>query len=195
MKHALFVLLMIFSISLAAQYAYEEQACMNDDEYRLFRLINEYRKEKKLPAIPLSASLCTVAAAHAWDLQENHPDTDQCNMHSWSDEGPWSACCYTEDHEQADCVWSKPSELTDYSGTGYEIAYFRSNGDDPNADMAGSALAGWKDSPGHNHMLINKYGWKRMKWQAMGVAIYKNYAVVWFGELKDPEGKAQRCDD
>lgn len=195
MKYFLISLFLMLAFGLRAQYPYEEEACVSDEEYRLYRLINEYRKQKKLPGIPLSESLCTVAAAHAWDLQENHPDTDECNMHSWSDAGPWSDCCYTEDHEQADCVWSKPSEITDYEGYGYEIAYYSSIGDDPLSDMAGSALEAWKDSPGHRHMIINSYGWRRMKWQAIGVAIYENYAVVWFGEKEDPEGIAPACED
>jgi len=42
-------------------------------------------------------------------------------------------------------------------------------------------------------MIINKYAWKRLKWNAMGVGIYGNYAVVWFGEKKDPVRKVKRC--
>jgi hypothetical protein len=42
-------------------------------------------------------------------------------------------------------------------------------------------------------MIINKYAWKRMKWKAMGVGIYGNYALVWLGEMLDPAGKAERC--
>ena len=193
MRNLLFlVIILIFSTSSAQEFP-EGQACLSDEEYRLYELINEYRKEKKLPAIPLSYSLCYVAAAHVWDLQTNQPEGGKCNMHSWSDQGPWSACCYTEDHKRAECIWLKPTEITDYDGFGYEIAYFSSKTLDQHNDMALSALNGWKGSPGHDHMIINKYGWKRMSWNAIGVGIYGNHVVIWFGEEKDPVGRPELC--
>jgi len=90
-------------------------------------------------------------------------------------------------------VWAKPSEITAYDGNGYEIAYFSSWPVEEHKDLALAALEGWKGSPGHKHMIINKYAWKRMRWNAMGVGIFGNYAVVWFGEENDPAGKAKRC--
>ena len=60
-------------------------------------------------------------------------------------------------------------------------------------ETAAAALAGWKSSAGHDQMILNKYAWKRMKWNAMGVGIYGHYAVVWFGEEADPAGKVARC--
>ena len=187
------LILLLVPFQLLSQKAYLEEKCVSDDEYRLYTLINAYREEKGLQAIPLSASLCLVAGAHAWDLHNNHPDKDKCNMHSWSDQGPWTACCYTEDHEEAECLWMKPSELTDYVGFGYEIAYYNSLPAEKHDDIARAALNGWKSSPGHNQLIINKNGWKRMNWQAMGVGICGNYTVVWFGEKKDPAGKAGPC--
>jgi len=172
---------------------YTLQSCVTEQELQLYELINDYRKEHNLPAIPLSPSLCFVAGAHVWDLNENQPDRGRCNMHSWSDSGPWSECCYTDDHKRARCIWSKPAELTAYEGSGYEIAYYSSWPADEHQDMAGAALEGWKRSSGHNRMIINKYAWKRLKWNAMGVGIYGNYAVVWFGEKKDPVRKVKRC--
>jgi uncharacterized protein YkwD len=172
---------------------YRDQSCVSSQEYRLYTLINEYRASYGLPAIPLSASLSYVAGAHVWDLGTNGPDKGRCNMHSWSANGPWTACCYTDDHKRASCIWSKPSELTSYDGYGYEIAYFSSRPAGEHHDLAAAALAGWKSSAGHDQMILNKYAWKRMKWNAMGVGIYGHYAVVWFGEEADPAGKVARC--
>ena len=35
------------------------------------------------------------------------------------------------------------------------------------------------------HVMVNKGIWKNSNWEAIGVGIYKNYAVVWFGEEED----------
>ena len=189
------IIAVLFSFTDRNVEPFAEQACITDQEYRLYQLINDYRQQHDLPAIPLSPSLCYVAGAHVWDLNTNHPEKGRCNMHSWSDNGPWSACCYTEDHKRASCIWVKPAELTDYEGHGYEIAYFSSWTAEEHKDMPKAALTGWKDSPGHNQMIINKYAWKRMKWNAIGIGIYGNYAVVWFGEKKDPVRKVKRCSE
>ncbi len=191
-KTLIIAFLLLVNIAYA-QDSYDNQACVTDEEYRLYKLVNYYRMEKGLPAISLSASLCYVAGAHVWDLQTNHADQGECNMHSWSEYGPWSECCYSEDHEKAQCVWLKPEELTIYDDYGYEVAYFSPWPVGEHKGMAEAALEGWKGSPGHDQMIINKYAWKRMKWNAMGVGIYGNYAVVWFGEMRDPAGKPERC--
>lgn len=170
------------------------EACVTDTEYELYLQINSYRNAHGLPSIPLSGSLCVVAGAHAWDLETNRPDRGPCNMHSWSDSGPWPGCCYTDDHREARCVWNKPGELTSYQGYGYEIAFFHSQPGNKSGSMAGLALEGWKGSSGHKNMILNRYSWKRLKWKAMGVGIYGRYAVVWFGEEADTAGKARRCD-
>jgi uncharacterized protein YkwD len=151
-------------------------------EMELYNLIMDYRDELSLPQIPLSSSLSYVARQHVADLQENNPVTSICNLHSWSDNGNWTACCYTSDHAQAACMWNKPRELTDYSGNGYEIAYYSSG----SATPAG-ALNGWKSSSGHNNVIINAGSWS-MQWNAIGVGIKGGYAVVWFGHEEDPAG-------
>ena len=191
-KTLLIAFLLLMNVA-RSQDSYENQACVTNEEFRLYRLVNQYRIEKGLPAIHLSASLCYVAGAHVWDLQTNQADQGKCNMHSWSEYGPWSECCYSEDHEKAQCVWLKPEELTIYDDFGYEVAYFSPWPVGEHKGMAEAALEGWKGSPGHDQMIINKYAWKRMKWNAMGVGIYGNYAVVWFGEMRDPAGKTERC--
>lgn len=193
MNRLFFFIFIISFLPLAGQNNYRNEACVSDDEYRLYKLINEYRREKGLSQVPLSASLCYVAGAHAWDLENNQPDKGNCNMHSWSANGPWTACCYTPDHKNAECLWSKPAELTNYGGFGYEIAYYSSWPVERHADIAAAALEGWKTSPGHNRIIINKYAWKRMNWKAMGVGIYGHYVVLWFGEEKDQAGRPRIC--
>ena len=47
-------------------------------------VINRYRQEQGLPAIPISVSLTLVAEAHVKDLQAANPVTGSCNLHSWS---------------------------------------------------------------------------------------------------------------
>jgi uncharacterized protein YkwD len=160
------------------------QTCLNVEEKKLYDMITAYRKSKKLPPIPLSDKLTHVAQAHARDLMEHYtfdPEKNQCNPHSWSDKGKWSSCCYTSDHKQAACMWKKPEEIAGYEGLGYEIAYYSS--DDVSAQ---EGLDGWKKSPGHNPLIINSGMWQKVKWNAIGIAMYKSYGLVWFGEVEDP---------
>jgi len=155
---------------------------LTSDEYELYTLIMEYRAGLNLPAIPLSASLSDVAQQHVADLEESSPTNSTCNLHSWSDNGNWTACCYTSDHAQASCMWDKPRELTDYTGNGYEIAYAHSSAATPEG-----ALNGWKNSEGHNNVIINAGAWDT-RWKSIGVGIKGKYAVVWFGHEDDPAG-------
>jgi uncharacterized protein YkwD len=160
----------------------EEELCLSTEEMKLYRLIMEYRKTKGLPSIPLSAKLSQVANVHAHDLADNYkfdPD-NKCNPHSWSKKGSWTACCYTSDHKRAQCMWDKPKEIAGYSGFGYEIAYYSTAG-----ATAQEGLDGWKVSPGHNPLIVNLDIWSKVKWNAIGVALYKEYGLVWFGEEKD----------
>jgi uncharacterized protein YraI len=152
----------------------------NADGIALINAINQYRVDNGLGAIPISPSLCIVAEAHVNDLRDNAPHTaPTCNLHSWSDQGNWSACCYTPDHAQAWCAWNKPSELTDYQSNGYEIAY--SGPDDTQL-----AVTTWAGSSGHNAMILNLGIWADLQWQAIGAAQHDGYAHVWFGTDPDP---------
>lgn len=151
-------------------------------EWQLFQLLNQYRQNQGLPTIGLSKSLTQVAKVHALDLNVARP-SGSCNMHSWSAKGSWSPCCYTPDHAKAQCMWNKPRELTRYPGNGYENAYWSSGMITPAA-----ALDGWKHSSAHNAVILNQGIWRNMKWQSMGVALHENYAVLWFGAEKDPDG-------
>lgn len=168
--------------------------CITSAELQLAQLINNYRAEHGRPAIPLSKSLTTVAQLHVIDLMQSPPDSSQgCNMHSWSPNGPWQSVCYPQDQNSAVHMWNKPKEITNgvYDAPGYEIAYgiFGAN---VAVDPAG-ALQKWKDSAGHNSVMLNQQPWDDIAWLAMGVGICGNYATVWFGEMHDPLGTIGGC--
>ncbi len=145
-------------------------------------VVNRYRRSRGLPVIALSPALTRVAAAHVADLEAHYRKTGTCNMHSWSKNGNWSACCYTPDHRQAACMWNKPKEITGgaYSAPGYEIVAHYTDPMTP-----AMALEIWKDSPGHHAMILNSGTWSAHPWRAMGAAIGTHFAVVWFGEAAD----------
>ena len=167
----------------------EPEFKLSQKEQQLFDDINEYRKENGLPTIVLSKSLTIVAQTHAHDLSYNRPFNKKCNMHSWSDKGKWSSCCYTEDHKQSECMWKKPQELTKYKGNGFEISHGYSQFEKFSGDTvtAVTALDGWKSSKGHNNVILNKDIWAKMKWNAIGIGINRDFACVWFGTDVDPE--------
>jgi uncharacterized protein YkwD len=135
----------------------------------------EYRIELGLPEIPISNALTKVAQLHCEDLAKNHPDTGICNLHSWSNQGIWSSCCYTDDHAKASCMWDKPKELTSYNFPAYEIASSSSG-----LMTSKMALDIWKKSKPHNDVITNKDIWKE-QWKAIGIGIQGSYAIVWFG--------------
>ena len=168
--------------------------CLTKTELELYRQINEYRHQKGLPEVKLSLSLCIVARTHAMDQTASHNFGDRCNLHSWSDKGSWSACCYTPDHKQAKSMWNKPRELTNYQGDGYEISYYSTYKYDSPAAFAKDILEGWKKSPGHNEVIMNKSIWKQVSWEAIGVGIYGEYADVWFGKEEDMTGAPKACE-
>ncbi|MBN1799787.1 MAG: CAP domain-containing protein [Spirochaetales bacterium] len=155
------------------------RTALTAEEQKLYNLIMEYRAAYNLPVIPLSPSLSYVAKLHVRDLYK-HPPKGSCNLHSWSDDGPWTSCCYTSNHAKAECMWYKPKELTPYTGMGFEISMYYSL--QVTAEMA---LTTWKTSSGHNQVIINKGKWRDSTWRAIGIGIYLNYAVVWFGKEGD----------
>jgi len=118
---------------------------LSTEETKLYNQIMEYRKQNGLPAIPFSKALTFVAKSHVEDLAITESKRDpSCNMHSWGEDPRWSACCYTNDHAQASCMWNKPKEMTSYPGAGYEIAH---GGPGSFVATAESALSGWKKAP------------------------------------------------
>jgi len=173
--------------------------CLSEEEAELVRLINEYRNANGLADVPASRSLTLVAQWHVIDLHENNPDTGQdhglaCNMHSWSDQHPalWNPVCYTSDQQYASGMWNKPKEITNniYTGNGYENAY-GSGGQATAAD----AFNAWKNSSGHNDVILEQGIWSGSNWPAMGVGIYEHHAVLWFGDQSDPQGTVTQCQD
>jgi uncharacterized protein YkwD len=165
------------------------EICISQTEKELYKLINEYRAKKGLPQIKLSSSLCFVAQTHAKDQSENYKERKNCNLHSWSNKGNWTPGCYTPDHKNAKIMWAKPRELTNYQGDGFEISFFSTYSYTSTNDHADDILAGWKKSPGHNDVILNKNIWKQLDWQAIGIGICGNYANVWFGAEEDTAGE------
>jgi len=155
-----------------------------EEERRLHSLINAYRNRSGLPSLRLSKSLCHVAQAHVRDLN-HYPPRSSCNVHSWSAHGQWQPVCYMNNHDGAERMWSKPGELTHYGGYGFEIVSWVSGSLYANAH---SAMSSWQRSSEHRAVILNQSLWSSFQWKAVGVGIYKKYAVVWFGEEEDPDG-------
>jgi uncharacterized protein YkwD len=191
MRGLLFIILGIIlqSSSFISLQPRTATVCLTPEEQKLYELMMDYRESKGLGRIPVSAKLTLVAQTHAKDLAENYKfdPENKCNPHSWSRKGSWSSCCYTNDHRQAKCMWDKPKEIAAYEGTGYEIAYYSSNG-----ARASEGLEGWQKSKSHNPLIINDGMWQKAKWKAIGIGFYKEYGVVWFGEVVD-DSTASQC--
>ncbi|HEY9643291.1 MAG TPA: CAP domain-containing protein [Coleofasciculaceae cyanobacterium] len=152
-------------------------ACPGDtlepEEEKLYQAINAYRAQSGLPAIPTSPSLNRVANRHVRDLAENVGRL----THGWSN-CPYNA----SDRTTFACMWEAPQRLnTPYPGMAYENAHYSSG-----AATAESALKSWQESSAHNAVILNQGIWKDYAWQAIGIGIYKNYAVIWLGKEADP---------
>ncbi len=153
---------------------------LSADELQLYRMLMDYRRMNGQPSIPLSPNLSRVAKLHVRDL-EAHPPSGSCNLHSWSEYGPWKSVCYSGS-ESVEYMWSKPRELSGYRGNGYEVAASTSSG----RMFPGQALSLWERSSSHNDVIVNSGPWDRLRWKAVGLAMSGSYAVVWFGEESDP---------
>jgi hypothetical protein len=152
---------------------FTEKSCAGDEinttERELFRLINEYRAESKLPPVAMSEPLSLVANRHLLDLTLNL----KYLTHGWSN------CPYDIKKEDTwNCIFQSPQRLnTGYTGQGFENLYRNLNG---NASPV-SALEAWKKSPIHNNLILNLDIWNKTKFDAFGVAVSGNYAAIWFG--------------
>lgn len=181
------VLLLLVTFILAAA-AQDQQSPLSDKEKKLADGINQYRTENGLSAVPITNSLTKVARTHIVDLNTYHPDTKNigngdCNTHSWSDKGDWTAVCYTGSAQQLQ-MHNKPGEITEsYDSNGYEIASWSSG-----EATADSAINVWKSSSDHSDVILERNIWANSAWKAMGVGIDGNYAVIWFGMIEDPAG-------
>lgn len=160
---------------------------VSEKEAKLYYIINAYRESKGLQKLSFSKSLTIVARTHVSDSNTYTPENQrdsrgmQGNLHSWSNHGSWTSVVYTSDHEYAANMWSKPRELTSYTGNGYEISSWYSGNITPE-----DALDLWKNSSGHNAVMTTQGNWSDLK--TMGVAIDGKYAHVWFGSAADPAG-------
>lgn len=160
---------------------------VSEKEAKLYYIINAYRESKGLQKLSFSKSLTIIARTHVSDSNTYTPENQrdsrgmQGNLHSWSNHGSWTPMVYTSDHEYAANMWSKPRELTSYTGNGYEISSWNSGNITPE-----DALDLWKNSSGHNAVMTTQGNWSDLK--TMGVAIDGKYAHVWFGSSADPAG-------
>ncbi len=145
-----------------------------DQEIALIDLDNGYRMQNGLPAVPINEDLCAVAHIHAVDLDEQGPhEVAGCGLRSWSAVGQWSACCYTEDLAEVQCMWDKPRELTRYAGDGVEAVAM--------ANDPATALAAMQAESYGNAMILSIGIWESTPWRSIGAAIHGGHALVWFG--------------
>ena len=172
-------------------------------EKELIKLVNDYREQHGKKRLKVSKSLMKVARTHINDLNMNfdmdNPPVDargiKGNMHSWSDKGNWTPVVYTKDHKHDKLTKIKPKEIAGYDQTGYEAAV---NGF---LITPQRALEKWKNSPGHNDMILSQNGWDPTPEEEengftrisnMGVAINGDYACIWFTRddngIVDPMG-------
>ncbi|NBN78394.1 DUF4214 domain-containing protein [Microvirga tunisiensis] len=148
-------------------------------EMELYTLIMSYRQANGLGTIPLSKALTATAGRHALDTVYN---MGTFSGHSWSD-APYSSA-------NPNSMWKAPQRIgTGYNSNGYEIShgFIGTNVAILDVDPT-AALQGWKASPDHNNVLLNKADWSGLTWKAIGVGIHKGVAHVWFGADTDPTG-------
>ncbi|MFN5182155.1 MAG: CAP domain-containing protein [Bacteroidota bacterium] len=168
----------VFLLAMLHLFA-QKKVKASKEEWRLYNLINEYRKSNGLEVIPFSSALTYVAQKHCQDMAYKLKTL----THGWSD------CPYeSSDSKTYPCMWLKPQKLTTYKGYGYECAHGGSGGYVATAE---SSLMGWKGSKPHNAVITNQGVWKDFKWKAIGVAILEGYACIWFGDEIDSEGPPQ----
>ena len=155
----------------------------------MYNLINNFRTENNLNNISLSESLSVLAKIHINDLITNHPDTSICNLHSWSDKGNWSACCYNKYLFKPSCMYNKAKELTNYKAKAYEMVFWETTEANPD-----SIIKSWMNTDAFADMILCEGKWKNFNWKAIGIAVKNNYAIAWFGEIKDIEDKPELCN-
>jgi len=200
-SHAFRALLAAIVLALGAAEAsaqYEPTGCLSDEEVELATLINGYRAQNALPAVPVSTQLTLVAQWHNQDAAYAIEQTGQfgadpsCNLHSWYGTltGPYTTCCYTSDHAQAACMWNKPGEISggSYAPFGFENAAM-------GYGSVAAAVDAWKASSGHNDVILNQNGWASYSWQAMGVGVDPTNRTyfLWFAQSADPDGDPGAC--
>jgi len=182
------IAIMFLMQTTKAQKEFPADFCISQEEFRLFNLVNDYRKSQNLPAIPLSKSLSFVAKVHIDDLITNKPDTANCSFHSWSGLGTWKPCCFRKENKDKYCILTKPKELTNYPGLGHEIVFWESR--DATAEKA---IKQWKETSVSRFMLTNFKDWEKCTWNAIGVGVKGGFAILWLGEEPDVEKEIKIC--
>jgi len=137
-------------------------------EEQLLQLINQQRSAFSLPRLTINPELQKVAMLHAIDFVER---VKTGSGHTWSD-----GCVDTE------CTKRKPMLLSGYKSFAYEIAHYHYPGPERETCTPECALKGWNSSPPHYNIIVNNETWKDYHWKSVGIAIYKGYACVWFGQ-------------
>lgn len=172
------IAILFFVLFFSGIQKQEKEVVPSNLEWELYDIVNNYRKQRKLPEIPFSKSLTQVAQEHCKDLSENIGSL----THGWSD------CPYDNKKRSTySCMWEQPKNRTSYPGFGYENAYMHSE-----KALPKDAFESWKKSPAHHAVMINSGAWKDRKWNAIGVGIHGQFACIWFGEEIDPAGSFER---
>ena len=86
-------------------------------------------------------------------------------------------------------MWNKPREITEnlYTGIGFEIGV--------SIGAPAAALELWKNNPAYNKVILNLDIWASQNpWPAVGIGMFGDYAVLWFGEVADPAGSIEICE-
>jgi hypothetical protein len=186
------VFLLLVTLMFAVQ-AQDQQKPLSDEEKQLADLVNMYRVDNGLPAVPITNSLTKVARTHIIDLNTYHPmHAGVCDWHSWSNHGDWTEVCCTYTDATYLQTNSKPREITEsYDSDGYEIAFHKQGSEATPEDafdyfknFGSIHVLGVDD----NDLILERNDWSDYNWRAMGVGIDGNYAVFWFGEIEDPAG-------
>jgi hypothetical protein len=194
-----FLFISVFLVNLAATLVAQSMAskvpetgdpgyCIMQDEMILYNLINDLRRQNKMPAIPLSKNLCIVSVVHISDLLSLKPQDIGCSLHSWSDNGKWKGCCYGKQPTDAKCMSSKPNEITSYPGNGYELVYWEEE-----TATAFEAFELWKQVPASMEMILNKGKWQSKSWKALGIGVRNGYAIIWLGDKSDLPANINIC--
>jgi hypothetical protein len=166
-----------------------ENLCLNQNEFLLYKSVNEYRNKLALDAIPLSKSLSYVAKLHARDLSENYPFGEDCNMYSWSDKGEWEPFCYPADQNRNNDIKDKAKEISSYSGKAYEITYW-----DNTDDTYDKIISFWNSIPYTSAIISNTDKFADIEWKSIGVGIQDGYVLLWFGKAADEETNLVLCE-
>ena len=153
---------------------------ITQDDTILFNMINDMRRQNKLPSIPLSLDLCKVAQIHIADLIKWKPQDKGCSLHSWSGSGKWTSCCNTKEVFGIQCMKAKPREITGYPGDGYELIYW---GEDKAIPSEAADL--WKQVEASSDMILSRAKWSGYQWKALGVGVKGGYAILWLGDTND----------